>query len=225
MKRVNRVAGIPAARTSPAQLGLKELESALKSRAPVIDTRVAEKFAKGHVPGTLNIPLGKSFLNWTGAIVPEDSDFYLVSEIESDDALEGVLSDLAKIGLNRIAGLFRADVLLDWKSHNGQPALVEQLNPAELHDAVRNRRVQVVDVRAPDEWSSGHLPGAIHIPLAALPERAGELDPSIPIVLHCKGGSRSSIAASLLQARGVGKVSNLAGGYDRWVAEGFEVER
>jgi hydroxyacylglutathione hydrolase len=225
MKRINRIAGIPAARTSPPQLGLGELESALKTQAPVIDTRSAQKFAKGHVPGTLNIPLGKSFLTWTGAIVPEDRDFYLVSEIESDDGVDGVLSDLAKIGLSRIAGVFRTDVLLDWQSQNGQPALVEQLNPVELRDAVRNRKIQVVDVRAPDEWSGGHLPGAIHIPLAALPERAGELDPSVPIVLHCKGGGRSSIAASLLQARGVDKVSNLAGGYDRWVAEGFEVEK
>jgi hydroxyacylglutathione hydrolase len=225
MKRVNRVAAIPAARNSPPQLGLGDLESALENQAPVIDTRSADKFAKGHVPGTLNIPLGKSFLNWTGAIVPGDRDFYLVSEIESDDGVDGVLSDLAKIGLSRIAGVFRTDVLLDWQSQNGQPALVEQLDPAELRDAVRNGKIQLVDVRAPDEWSGGHLPGAIHIPLAALPERAGELDPSVPIVLHCKGGGRSSIAASLLQARGVDKVSNLAGGYDRWVAEGFEVEK
>lgn len=225
MKRVNRIAGIPARRASPPQLGLGDLESALKKQAPVIDTRSAEKFAKGHVPGTLNIPLGKSFLNWTGAIVPEDRDFYLVSEIESDDGVDAVLSDLAKIGLSRVAGVFQTEVLLEWKSQNGQPALVEQLNPAELRDAVRNGKVQVVDVRAPDEWSGGHVPGAIHIPLAALPERAGELDPSVPIVVHCKGGGRSSIAASLLQASGVEKVSNLAGGYDRWVAEGFEVER
>jgi hydroxyacylglutathione hydrolase len=76
-------------------------------------------------------------------------------------------------------------------------------------------------VRSPEEWSHGHLPGATHIPLAALPERLGELDPSSPIVLHCKGGGRSSIAASFLQSQGMSNVSNLVGGYEAWRKEGF----
>ena len=65
---------------------------------------------------------------------------------------------------------------------------------------------------------------AIHIPLALLPERIGELDASAPIVMQCQGGGRSSIATSLLQSRGLPDVSNLAGGYDAWVAQGFEIE-
>jgi rhodanese-related sulfurtransferase len=83
----------------------------------------------------------------------------------------------------------------------------------------------VVDVRGPDEWRRGHLPRAIHIPLAALPDRIGELDTANPIVLHCKGGGRSSIATSFLLARGISNVSNLAGGYEGWVENGFEVRR
>jgi hydroxyacylglutathione hydrolase len=225
MKRVNRSAEMPPPRTRVQQLGIKELEWALNERAPVIDTRVADKFAKGHVPGTLNIPLGKSFLNWSGALVPEARDFYLITESESGDAIEALFSDLAKIGLNSVAGFFGTNVLAEWKSKNGKPQQVEQLTPGEVREAIGKERVQIVDVRAPDEWAHGHLPGAIHIPLAALPERAGELDPSVPIVLHCKGGGRSSIATSFLQAKGIDKVSNLAGGYDRWVAEGHEVEK
>jgi hydroxyacylglutathione hydrolase len=225
MKRVNRAAELPARRTSPQLLGLQELESALKAGAAVIDTRTAEKFAAGHVPGTLNIPLGKSFLNWAGALVPDDGDFYLITEAESEEAVDAVLADLAKIGLSRVAGYFRADVLLDWKSRHGQPEQVSQLSPDDLQRVRKERKVQVVDVRAPDEWNRGHLPGAIHIPLAALPERFDELDASLPIVLHCKGGGRSSIATSFLQAKGVDNVSNLSGGFERWVAEGHEVEK
>jgi hydroxyacylglutathione hydrolase len=223
MKRLNRAADQPAARSHAQRLGLRQLEAALSGGGLVIDTRPAGKFAAGHVPGTLNIPLGKSFLNWTGALVPEDREFYLVTEAENDDA--AVVADLAKIGLNRVAGFFGSSVLQDWKSQHGEPEQVPQLDAGKLHDILGGKKVQVVDVRAPDEWSRGHLPGAIHIPLAALPERIGELDPSVPIVLHCKGGGRSSIATSFLQARGVGSVSNLAGGYDGWVAEGFEVEK
>lgn len=225
MKRVNRAAELPAARPSPTQLGLAELDAASRAKAIVVDTRAAEKFAAGHVPGTLNIPLGKSFLNWTGALVPDDRDFYLITEAESDDAAKAVVTDLAKIGLTRIAGFFRSDVLRDWSSKHGEPEQVPQLDSSRLHETLGRKKVQVVDVRAPDEWRRGHVPGAIHIPLAALPERIGELDASVPIVLHCKGGGRSSIATSFLQARGIGSVSNLAGGYDAWVAEGFEVER
>jgi hydroxyacylglutathione hydrolase len=206
-------------------LGLSELESALEAESPVIDTRTAPRFAAEHVPGTLNIPLGKSFLNWAGALVPDNGDFYLLTDTESDNALEALLADLAKIGLTRVAGVFRADVLHDWKSRRGQPEQVPQLSPGELEEVNARKKVQVVDVRAPDEWNRGHLPGAIHIPLAALPDRIGELDRALPIVLHCQGGGRSSIAASFLRSRGVEDVSNLAGGYDRWVAEGHEVEK
>ena len=225
MKRINRAAELPRALRLPQELGFSELESALNERLPVIDTRGATKFAAGHVPGTLNIPLGKSFLNWTGALVPDDVDFYVITEADTDSVIESVVGDLAKIGLSRVAGVFRASVMHEWKAGRGNPAQVSQIIPTELENIRGKKRVQVVDVRAPDEWSRGHLPGAVHIPLAALPDRLGELDPSVPIVLHCQGGGRSSIAASFLQARGVENVSNLAGGYERWVAEGHEVAK
>jgi hydroxyacylglutathione hydrolase len=225
MKRVNREAALPGPRPAPRELGGVELDAAISENALVIDTRTADKFAAGHVRGTLNIPLGKSFLNWAGALVPEDREFYLILEAESDDAVQAVMDDLAKIGLIRVAGFFRPAALHDWKRRHGALEQVPQLDAARLREMRARKGVQVVDVRSPEEWSHGHLPDAIHIPLAALPERLGELDASVPIVLHCKGGGRSSIATSFLQARGLGEVSNLAGGYEAWVAEGFEVER
>jgi hydroxyacylglutathione hydrolase len=225
MKKVNRAAALPATKAAPKQLGLRELEAALRNKDLVIDIGGADRFAAGHVPGTLNVPLSKSFLNWTGALVPEDRDFFLITESESDDAVNAVLNDLAKIGLTSVAGFFGPAILHEWKSKHGEPEKVPQLDSNQLREMLRRKKVQVVDVRAPDEWSRGHLPGAIHIPLAALPERVGELDASVPIVLHCQGGGRSSLATSFLQSRGVGSVSNLAGGYEGWVAEGFEVEQ
>jgi hydroxyacylglutathione hydrolase len=175
------------------------------------------------VPGTLNIPLGKSFLNWTGALVPETRDFYIIAEAQSDDAVKNILGDLCKIGLTSVAGVFRTDVLREWKSGHGGLEQVPQLDPMTLHGVAGKNGLQVVDVRSPEEWSGGHLPGAIHIPLAQLPDRLRELDASAPIVLHCRGGGRSSIATSFLQSHGINDVSNLAGGFDAWVAQGFEV--
>jgi rhodanese-related sulfurtransferase len=81
-----------------------------------------------------------------------------------------------------------------------------------------------VDVRSPDEWSAGHLPGALHIPLAALPERIREIDASAQVVVQCQRGGRSAIAASFMLANGVDNVANLEGGYDAWTASGLPVE-
>ncbi|HMH26512.1 MAG TPA: MBL fold metallo-hydrolase, partial [Gemmatimonadaceae bacterium] len=83
MKRMNRSAAAQQAPREPIYGGLAELEDALKKGGTVVDTRPATKFAAGHVPGTLNIPLGKSFLNWSGALVPGDTDFWIIAEGDS----------------------------------------------------------------------------------------------------------------------------------------------
>jgi hydroxyacylglutathione hydrolase len=224
MKRVNRSGAERPTSPQPTYGGAAELETALANGATVIDTRPAAQFATAHVPGTLNIPLGKSFLNWSGALVPEDRDFHVITEAESDDAVKQILGDLCKVGLTRTRSVFQADVLHEWKARGGELAQVAQLDASSLNKLSGKNGLQVVDVRSPEEWSGGHLPGAVHIPLAQLPDRAGELDASAPIVLHCKGGGRSSIAASFLQSRGASKVSNLVGGFEAWVAKGFPVE-
>ena len=224
MKRVNRNGPERTTSSEPNYVGLGELESAIDGGATVIDTRPAAKFAAGHVPGTLNIPLGKSFLNWSGALVPENSDFYILAEVESDDAVRQILGDLTKIGLTTVRGVFQTDVLHEWQSHRGEMEKTPQLDAPGLNKLAGRNGLQVVDVRSPEEWTSGHMPGAIHIPLAQLPDRVGELDASAPIVLHCKGGGRSSIATSFLQSRGLSNVSNLAGGFDAWVAQGFKTD-
>jgi hydroxyacylglutathione hydrolase len=224
MKRVNREGAKRLDTPAPAYARFAELEGALKDAAAVVDTRPAEKFASGHIPGTLNIPLGKSFLNWSGALVPEDRDFWIITDAESDDAVKLILGDLRKVGLTRVAGVFQTDVLHEWKSRRGELEKVPQVDAPNLNKLVARNDLQLVDVRSPEEWSKGHLPGAIHIPLAQLPDRLGELDSSAPVVLLCQGGSRSSIATSFLQSQGVTNASNFAGGFDAWVAEGFETE-
>ena len=225
MKRINRSTEVSSASAEIKQLDLQELESALQAQADVIDTRPAKRFAEGHVPGTVNIPRTKSFLNWCGALVPDGRDFYLLTDLNSEEAVKLILADLCKIGLDRVRGYFGAGVLHEWKSRHGDLQKVRQLDVAQLEELSRRDDVLVIDVRAPDEWKRGHLPGAIHIPLAALPDRIQELDASIPIVLQCRGGARSSIATSFLQAHGVADVSNLSGGYESWVNSGFPVER
>jgi hydroxyacylglutathione hydrolase len=222
MKRRNRDVGRPRSVRAPERKGFTDLEKALSRECTVVDTRPAEKFAVGHVPGTLNIPLGKSFLNWAGALAPDDSEVFLIVDSESDEAVKPILADLCKIGMTNVAAYFGGDVVQEWKTRRGPLMKVDQIEIAKLRDG--SHRVQVIDVRNPEEWSHGHLPGAIHIPLAALPERLEEIDPSRPVVVQCRGGGRSAIASSLLMSRGLTNVANLKGGYDAWVAQGLPTE-
>jgi hydroxyacylglutathione hydrolase len=224
MKRLNRELQAPERKTSPSPLHFADLEQALSRGIVIIDVRSADKFAAAHIPGTINIPLGKSFLNWVGALVPDDIDVYLIVDTDSDDAVARILGDLCKIGIMNVAGYFESSVVDDWPSRRGEVEKVAQVDVTSLRAAAGRNDVQIIDVRSPEEWSHGHLPGARHIPLAALPEHLGELDPSEPIVLHCRGGGRSAIATSLLLARGMSNVSNLIGGYDAWVAQGYPTE-
>ncbi|HET9637217.1 MAG TPA: rhodanese-like domain-containing protein [Gemmatimonadaceae bacterium] len=223
MKRLNRTMEKPPKGRQPKRLTFADLETALAQKHVVVDTRADEKFAAGHIPGTLNIPLGKSFLNWTGALVHADRNLYLIIESESDDAIGTVLGDLCKIGMMNVAGYFGSDVVHEWQSHHGEVEQVAQMDVTALKSK-KNGDVQIIDVRSPEEWSHGHLPGAQHIPLAALPDRLNEIDPSRPVVVQCRGGGRSAIASSLLMARGITNVSNLNGGYDEWVAQRLPTE-
>ncbi|MDQ6872827.1 MAG: MBL fold metallo-hydrolase, partial [Gemmatimonadota bacterium] len=100
MKTINRGENriVPGA-IGPRELGFDELDSALTNGAVIVDTRPRENFAAGHIPGTLNIPRNRSFLNWSGALVPDGTDLYLISDAGSDEAVKLLYSELAKIGL------------------------------------------------------------------------------------------------------------------------------
>ena len=224
MKRRNRHAEVPPPIRDPRKRDPKALAGALAAGATVIDTRAASVFAKGHVQGAINIPANKSFLNWVGSVVPYDREIFLITDSPNRDAVKAIARSLRRIGISRLGGYFAADAVAGNASSPARQEQVPQLSVDALRSMKRGT-AQVVDVRAAHEWDAGHLPGALHIPLAALPERISELDGSRPVVLHCKGGGRSSIAASLLQARGIFDVANLEGGFDAWEAAGFGVER
>jgi hydroxyacylglutathione hydrolase len=219
-RRMDKHAGNPECTRST----FAELERAISENDTIVDTRSAEKFAAGHIPGTLNIPLGKSFLNWLGALVDADRKLYLIAESDTEESIAPVLGDLCKIGMMNVAGYFGGDVVQDWKSRRGAIEKVRQIDVTGLHLANGGNDAQVIDVRSPDEWSHGHIVGAQHIPLASLPDRIAEIDATRPVVLQCRGGGRSAIATSLLLSRGISNVSNLLGGYEAWVAQRLPTE-
>ncbi|MCX2727854.1 rhodanese-like domain-containing protein [Thermomicrobium sp. 4228-Ro] len=105
----------------------------------------------------------------------------------------------------------------------GRPQ-VPEISPAEAQER-QQRGALVIDVREPDEWRTGHIPGARLIPLGELPRRLAELDRHQEIVLVCRSGNRSAQATLWLQRAGFSRVANLAGGMIAWVRAGLPVER
>ena len=204
MKRINKEGPPPVSDRPVPRIADDKLAQTV-SNALVIDTRPAEEFAKGHVAGTLNIPLGGSFITWAGWLIPSDQDIYVVT-----DRIDDVRRALGLIGLDRIAGVFPPAAA----AGNEQ---VPQVFADELKTRLPSNDLVVVDVRNDNEWQEGHIAEAIHIPLGQLAQRVNELAASDNIVVHCQGGSRSAIAASLLQKLGRKNVANLTGGYRRWL--------
>lgn len=226
MKRINKegpriLGGLPR----PEHLDASRLPAVLDAGAVVVDTRSVTEFAKGHVPGTINIPLNGSFTTWAGWLLPYDRDIYLIVDAACDDCAERAAYDLMTIGLDRVAGAFGSDALDAWTTSGRALGTVAQVTPAEAATMLERGEAAVIDVRGNAEWQAGHLPGVPNIPVGYLTDRLDEIPTDRPVVLHCQGGTRSAIAASVLQARGRSNVINMTGGYAAWEREGLPVER
>jgi hydroxyacylglutathione hydrolase len=219
MKSLNRD-GPPAmpARGELAQLDVTALRGALTSKV-VIDARPSVEFARSHIPGSMSIPFGTSFATWAGTLLDPDRDVVLLADDET--RIENARRMLALIGFDRVVGWAGRTARADWAATDGL-ASVDQLDPADV--AIRNHRT-VIDVRGATEWDAGHIPNARHLFLGDLAETSDDLPRDLPIALHCQGGTRASIAASMLQAKGFTNVATLKGGMDAWNAAHLPVER
>jgi hydroxyacylglutathione hydrolase len=232
MKRINRegprVLGVLP---RPSRLSALALEQLLHAGEVVVDTRAAADFASGHIPGTINIPLDASFTTWAGWLLPYDRDIHLLVEDAGRPAAGGLsrvetaVRDLAMIGLDRVAGMVGTDALAEWTATGHALATVAQITPAETAAMVGRGEAAIVDVRGRAEWEAGHVPGVPNIPVGYLADHVDELPADRPLIVHCQGGARSAIAASVLRARGLTNVVNLAGGYAAWTQAGLPTAR
>lgn len=207
----------------PPRLDGARLAALAASGAMVVDTRPAEAFAEGHLAGTLNIPAGGSFVTWAGWLLPYDRDLYFITRDGADADVAELTRLLALIGLDRVAGV--ADTAAMTAAAGGALAAIPQVTPDALAADLAAGAVHLVDVRAVNEWREGHIAGARHVPLGRLPARLADIPADRPVVVQCKSGGRSAIAASLLRRLGRQDVRNLTGGVEAWVAAGQSVTR
>jgi hydroxyacylglutathione hydrolase len=223
MKRINKEGPrILGGFQRPQRLPENRLGPTVAAGHIVVDTRPASDYAAGYLPGTINIPLNRSFNTWSGWLLPYDQDFYLIVNDRCEHCIEEAVKDLAMIGLDRIAGYFGTDAVDSWAAHGGKLGTVPQVSPAEIPamgDAT------IIDVRGNAEWQADHLPGVENIPVGLLTDHLEEIPRDRPVVLYCQGGGRSAIAASVLRARGLENVANLAGGLESWKGAGLPVDR
>ncbi len=221
MKRINRDG--PAARrlATPERITARDIADRLAEGAPVIDTRPATDFAEGHASAAINIPHTKSFLNWAGSFLAYDVDFFL---IVPDGDQQTIVDELALIGLDRIGGVFGIRSLTELEAVGIEIRTTHQIRACVLSEGSATNGLVILDVRGHDEWEHGRIPGALHIPLGSLKSRIREVPIDAEVAVHCQGGSRSSIAASILEKHGI-NASNISGGFAEWEKSGGVVER
>ncbi|HML94823.1 MAG TPA: MBL fold metallo-hydrolase [Thermodesulfobacteriota bacterium] len=217
MKRVNKE-GPALIRTLPPVEALDpDLLAEAAGRYVVIDTLPAAEFAEAHVPETINIPAA-SLVRWAGFLVDYSRPVYLLAD---EASIPAHLSRLRSIGIDDVGGYFDAGAV-------GQAGLrtefYESASPEELRPDIERGEVTVLDVRAATEYGEGHIPGAGHKLVGKLLREMNGVEQSKPVVVHCLGGERSAIAASLLQRAGY-DVVDMSGGYRAWTAAGFPTER
>jgi len=208
-------------------LTLEELLALRKSGAQILDTRDPNDFAAAHLAGSINIGLGGQYATWAGTVLNHEDPIVIVADPgrEQESATR-----LGRIGFDHIAGYLKGG-LSSLASRPDLTATTERVSAA-----VANERLAtggpltpppvlpvLIDVRNPREREEKHVAGSLGIPLNHLIERIGQVPTDRPLVVHCAGGYRSSIAASLLQARGFHDVSEMAGGIAAWEAAGLPV--
>jgi hydroxyacylglutathione hydrolase len=227
MKRLNKEGPrVLCGLRRPQRIPESRLANLLDSGAIVVDTRQVGDFAEGHVPGTINIPLDRSFTTWAGWLLPYDREFYLIIDEQTESwALDEATRDLMLIGLDGVAGYFGSAAVRMWADGGRKLQTASEVSAEELAHDVSNGAVAVIDVRGQAEWEAGHIPDVPCIPLGYLTDRIDEIPADRPVVLHCQEGWRSGIGSSLLRARGLGNVVSLKGGIRAWMNEGKAIER
>jgi glyoxylase-like metal-dependent hydrolase (beta-lactamase superfamily II)/rhodanese-related sulfurtransferase len=196
-------------------MSLDDVLAAQRDGAVVIDGRDDTTFAAGHLRGSVNVGLGGRFAEYAGEVMTPGTPIVLVTEPghETEAAVR-----LARIGFDRVLGALTEPV----RTFVEHPEVVERLSRLSAAELDQRRNdlpgLVVIDVRNVGELEQGTIAGSRHLSLPALLPHLSELDPTAPTVVHCAGGYRSAIAASLLRAHGFHDVSDLIGGYTAWSA-------
>ncbi len=181
-----------------------------EENALVIDTRPQDVFAKGFIPGTVFIGIDDNFAPWTGALVPDLKQPILF--ICDPGREEEVITRMSRVGYDNSIGYLEGGFDA-WAAAGEEVDTMEEIEAEELVKLHGQPDVNILDVRKTSEYDAQHVIGAQNFPLDFINKNMSEVDRSKKYYLHCAGGYRSMIAASVLRTRGFEKLVNINGGY------------
>lgn len=196
-----RIDGVPVL----PPLTADELAAHQRAGGLVVDARSIVRFAEGHVPGSLSNALRPVFGSWLGWLVEPDRPIAFI--VDDDQNLDDLVRQCLDVGLERLVGMLAGGIDA-WSATDRTKSAIPLVSPGEVTGAV-------VDVRQAGEYRSAHVPGAVHVELAAV---ARAVQVAGPLTVMCGHGERAMTAASLLAAGGRTDLAVLDGGPDAWVA-------
>lgn len=182
----------------------------INSDAIVIDTRSAEDFCAAHIEGAIFIGIDGNFAPWVGELIAESSKAILI--VADKGREEEVVTRLARVGYDNSQGCLKGGMDA-WIADSRPTESTKSLSPQDLKENWSDWKDITLDVRRPSEYANSHIEGVENISLTNI--ALGKSNPSGPkYAIHCAGGYRSVIAASILQKNGIKDVTNILGGYD-----------
>jgi hydroxyacylglutathione hydrolase len=219
MKRLNKVdrtllTAVPKLR----RLSVAEVESAMADGTVLIDTRSKAEFAKGHIPGSLNIQGNNAFATWAGWYLDYDKPFMLLADESTHDDLT---RKLMRIGLDNILGYLPS--LSEYVANGGRLGTFDIIDAEDVRRLQGKPGVQIVDIRGTAEYKSGHIAGADHVFVGTLPQHLDKVRRDGEVVILCQGGDRATIGCSLLAKAGYRNLKNYAGSMNDWLGKGYPV--
>lgn len=187
----------------------------MEAGAAVVDVRDAADYDAGHIPGSYSVPVDAgSFSAWVGWLVARGREIVLAGGSPRQHA--DATRQLRRIAFDSLAGVL--DGGIDAWAESGRP--VSRFETASIEDMAKwilsGEEMTVIDARDDHEWGTGHAPGAVHMYVPDIPDRAHEVSPDFPVAVHCQSGHRAGIAASLLEQAGLKRVIHVTGDYGEW---------
>jgi len=178
------------------------------THALILDTRAPEVFAKGYIPNSINIGLDGSFAMWVGELITDiKQEILLVTDKNRE---EEAIIRLSRVGYDHTIGYLDGG-FETWKATNHEIDTINRMTAIEL-EVIYSNKPLIIDVRKKSEFDSEHVLNAINIPLNELNTRFSEIPKNSSFILHCAGGYRSMIAASILKSRGFDDFKDVEGG-------------
>ena len=194
--------------------------AANETGAVILDVRHQYEFAKGHIPQSIFIGIDGGFAPWVGALVGNVKQAILLVTPEGRE--EETVTRLARVVFDNTLGYLKGGVEA-WKKEGKQLDSVEGIETSELKIRMEANELEIFDVRKPGEFLSEHIPNAHNTPLDFINEHMAEFPSKNPFYVHCAGGYRSMIAASILKSRGIHNLIDIKGGFAKIKETGIEV--